>query len=132
MTYATRDDLVLRYGLDEVEQRESALPAGAVERAVLDADALIDGYLVGRYNLPLFPVPANLPRIASTIARYTLLGDAAEEWHRNDYKDAIAWLRDVQAGRVLLQAAEPVPGNVPENVVVLTSSPSVFGRAGRP
>lgn len=132
MSYATRDDLALRYGSDELEQRESALPAGALDRILVDADALIDGYLAGRYSLPLSQVPPNVPQVASAIARYNLLGEAATERARDDYKDAIAWLKDVEAGRVLLQSAAPVPGNAPEAMVMMTADESVFKRAGRP
>jgi len=131
MPYAARTDLEQRYGADEVAQREAGLADGSVDRALADADALIDGYLIGRYSLPLSPVPANLVQVACAIARYNLLGDAATERARDDFKDAIAWLRDVQAGRVLLQAAA-LPGNAPSSIVMMTSAPSVFKRAGRP
>ncbi|MDQ2822962.1 MAG: DUF1320 family protein [Pseudomonadota bacterium] len=132
MTYATRQDMELLYGAAEVTQRESALPPGAVDKALANADALIDGYLVGRYTLPLYPIPPNLPQIASALARYTLMGDAATERARNDQKDAMIWLRDVQAGRVMLQAAAPAPGNEPAALVMMVSAGSVFQRCGRP
>lgn len=105
MTYATRTDLEERYGVDELAQRESMLPAGAVDRALADADAMIDGYLAGRYAVPLSPVPDNLPRVACQLARYGLLGNAADERARQDYADAAAWLKDVAAGRVILTEA---------------------------
>jgi phage gp36-like protein len=132
MAYATRADLEQRHGADEVEQRESALPAGAVDRALADAEALIDGYLVGRYSLPLTPVPANLPRVACAIARYHLLGDAVTERATEDHKNAIAWLKDVASGRVLLQGAAVEPGNDPATVVMVTGDTAVFKRSGRP
>lgn len=132
MTYATRDDLEKRYGADEIAQRESALVAGSVDQFLVDADSMINGYLVGRYSLPLTIVPPVLPQMACQIARYNLLGDSATERARNDYKDAIAWLKDVQSGRVLLENALPVPGNTPDAMVVYLSSPAVFKRAGRP
>lgn len=132
MTYATRTTLEQHYGVDEVAQRESALPAGSITNALTDADAMINGYLAGRYSMPLSAVPDNLPQVAAAIARYALLGDAATERSRNDQKDAIAWLRDVQAGRVLLQSAAPIPGNAPASIVMLTSSDSVFKRDCRP
>lgn len=105
MTYATRTDLEERYGADELTQRESMLATGAVARALADADAEIDSYVSGRYTVPLSPVPDNLPRVASSMARYYLLGNAADEAARKDYEDARAWLRDVAAGRVILTAA---------------------------
>lgn len=117
MTYATRTDLIAAYGADEVAQRESMLPAGATDRALADADAMIDGYVSGRYQVPLAPQPANILRIACSIARYYLLGDATTEGARNDYEDAIAWLKDVQSGRVVLVSAavsaNPATGGMP-------------------
>lgn len=132
MTYATRADLEQRYGADEIAQRESALAPGALDHALGDADALINGYLAGRYSLPLTAIPPNLPQMACCIARYNLMGEAATERARNDFKDAMAWLKDVEAGRVQLQCAAHMPGNEPASVVVQASSPAVFKRAGRP
>lgn len=132
MTYVTRHDLEQRFGADEIAQREEALQPGAVDKALAAADALIDGYLVGRYTLPLASVPVTLPQFAEVIARYTLLGEAATERARTDYQDALAWLKDVQAGRVLLQQAAPVPGAEPAMVAMVASSPALFKRAGRP
>lgn len=105
MTYATRTNLEDRYGATEIEQRESVLPAGAVDQVLADTDALIDGYMAGRYTVPLSPVPANLPRIACQVARYLLLDSAADDRARQDYEDALAWLKDVAAGRVILTEA---------------------------
>ncbi|MYM80539.1 DUF1320 domain-containing protein [Duganella sp. FT50W] len=132
MAYVTRNDLELRFGADEIAQREAALQPGAVDKALAAADALIDGYLAGRYALPLAVVPVTLPQFAEAIARYNLLGEAATERARTDYQDALAWLRDVQSGRVQLQQAAPVPGNEPATVVMVASSPAVFKRTGRP
>lgn len=132
MTYATRQDIEQINGADELLQRESALPAGAVQEALTKADALINGYLSGRYITPLTVVPANLPQIAAQIARYDLLGESVTERARNDYKDCIVWLKDVQAGRIALDSAAAKPGAEPSTVVMQASSPAVFKRDGRP
>jgi phage gp36-like protein len=131
MTYATRTDLEDRYGADEVAQRESVLPAGGLDRILADTDSLINGYLNGMYSLPLNPQPDNLVQVASAIARYNLLGESATERSRDDYKDAIAWLKDVQAGRVRLQSAA-LPNSAPAAVVTVSTSTPVFKREGRP
>lgn len=121
MTYATRTDLEERYGVDELAQRESMLPAGAVDRALGDADAEVDGYVAAGYSVPLNPVPPNIVRVAAAIARYRLLGDAATEQARKDYEDAIRFLRDVQAGRAKLMSAAPISGNTPEATISVTN-----------
>ena len=55
MPYASRADLEDRYGADEVAQRESMLPDGAVDRILLAVDAQVDAYLAARYAVPLLP-----------------------------------------------------------------------------
>lgn len=121
MTYATRQDLADRYGEDEVAQRESALPAGATDRALADADAEIDSYLVGRYAVPVSPVPPRLVMIAAAIARYLLLGDAATEIARKAYEDARAWLREAQAGRAQVDGATALSGAAPSATVEVSN-----------
>lgn len=132
MSYATRSNLEQRYGTDELEQRESALPAGAVNQALLDADALINGYLASRYTLPLSSVPQNLPQVACAIARYQLLGDAATERARQDYEDAVAWLKDVSSGRVKLQSDVAQVTTTAQEAVMVSGGHAVFKRDGRP
>lgn len=102
MPYATRTDLEDRYGVDELEQRESMLPAGAVAGALTDADAEIDSYLAARYPLPLASVPALLKRVACAIARYNLLGEAASDRARADVEDARRLLTGLANGSVTL------------------------------
>lgn len=126
MGYATRADLEVAYGADEVAQRESALPAGAVDRALADADALIDGYVAGRYAVPLSPMPANLPRLACAIARYHLLGDAAGEPARDAYAHAIAWLKDVQSGRVVLPGVAAAAAPATGGTAAIRTPPRLF------
>lgn len=120
MTYATRTDLEERYGALEIEQRESMLPAGAVARALADADAEIDAYLGGAYAVPLSPAPAVIVRVAAGLARYRLLGDATTEQARKDYEDAVRYLRDVQAGRASITAT-PLAGNTADATIAVTN-----------
>lgn len=128
MTYATRTDLEERYGVAELEQRESMLPAGAVERALADADAEVDGYVAGGYTVPLAPAPSNIVRIAAALARYRLLGDAASEQARADYDDAIRFLRDVQSGRARLMSAAPLAEGAPAaTITVINGRDKAFG-----
>ena len=127
MAYATRADLADRFGPDEIAQREAMLPAGALDRALGDADAEIDGYLSVRYSVPVTPVPAGLVRMAAIIARYNLLGDSATERARNDYQDVRSLLRDIQAGRAQLDGATaPASGDASAVVVSVNGRDKAF------
>ena len=129
MPYATRNDLVERFGENEIAQRERMLPAGATDGALNDAGQDIDGYLSVRYSVPLVPVPETLVRLACDIARYRLLGDAASDDVRARYKDAIAALRDIGAGRSRLPEAQANAVARDSATVEMVSAPRVFGRA---
>lgn len=127
MPYASRADLEDRYGADEVAQRESMLPDGAVDRILLAVDAQVDAYLAARYAVPLLPVPEIIRSQALAIARYLLLGEAASDRVRQDFDDARAFLRDVQAGRSVLPSVALTPGAAPADSVVLMGRAKVFG-----
>lgn len=127
MTYATRADLEALYGTDEITQRESMLPAGAVAAALVGADATINGYLSGRYTVPLNPVPADLPARAAALARYAILGEATTERARSDYEDVIGWLKDVAAGRVTLPQAQVAASTATGGKAATRTRPRIFG-----
>lgn len=119
MTYATQQDLVDRFGSEELVQLtdRTNLPPTTIDatvtgRALADADALIDSYLAERYTLPLASAPARLVKIASDVARFFLHGNAATEAVRTAFEDAARWLRDVSEGRATLDVAgvEPATG----------------------
>lgn len=126
MSYATASDLAALYGQDEIDQRASMLPLGAVDRALADASAEVDSYLAGRYAVPLASPTARLIELAAAIARYKLLGDAATERARNDYLDARAWLKDVQAGRAQVEGLSTLPSAGQADSVATASRTRIF------
>lgn len=127
MPYATRADLVDRFGDAEIEQRESMLPVGAVEKAIADAGAEIDGFIGRQVTLPLVEVPDLVRRLACDIARYRLLGDAATEDARGRYRDALGLLKDIGAGRLPIGVV--ATGAVTTSATVeVVSGRRVFGR----
>jgi len=70
------------------------------ERQEAAAASLIDGYLAGRYVLPLVAVPDMLRAWALDVLRYRLWSDQAPEEVRRRYEDALAQLRDLAARRI--------------------------------
>lgn len=115
MTYATEQDLIDKYGQDELilladRDGDQASDATVIAMALDAADREIEGYVIGRYSLPFDPVPDILTDIACTIARYHLHTAHRPETVEADYRHAMTRLKDIQAGRfVLAAAAAPTP-----------------------
>jgi phage gp36-like protein len=107
MAYCTQADLEERYGAAELVEltdrdRIGVADATAIARAIADADALVNGYLAGRYTLPLASTPPALTRLACVVARYHLYADHPTEHVRRAYEDAVRLLEQVAAGKVTL------------------------------
>ncbi|MCA3312977.1 MAG: DUF1320 domain-containing protein [Roseomonas sp.] len=104
--YCTPQDLIDRFGQNEVAQLAPALlgqvDTARVQRACSDAGDMVDGYLRPRHTLPLSAVPTILVKLSAAIARFELhLGGDRQptEQVRQDRDQAIAFLKDVAAGR---------------------------------
>lgn len=138
MSYASVADLIARYGEEEIQQRTDRLGAGAIDvavaqRALIDAEAEIDGYLAARYRLPLATTPALLARIACDIARYRLWEDAASEEVRSRYDDARRILEHLARGLVSLGLPADLPDAArpqPQLAAAKAGPAPVFGRDG--
>ena len=112
MSYATLQMLTDRVGLPMLVMLtdRAAEPTGVVDQAVLtraltDADALIDGYLAGRYSLPLAVVPALIADIAQAVTLWKLHSAEPEAKVKADYDEAIRRLKDIAAGLIILTDA---------------------------
>lgn len=125
--YLTREDLLaympLRAAIELTCDEATAMPdspdMAIIDEALASASELIDGYLRGRYALPLAQTPTVLRDLARVIARYRLyerrpeadMPDAVAE----TYKAAIKTLEQIRSGRITLgvretAAAQPEPG----------------------
>lgn len=129
MTYAVKQDLIDRFGeleLIQLTDRTSSVPTNVddvvVGRALADANAWIDGYLVKLYALPVAAPPPVLVKIAADIARFYLHGEAASDSVRRAFEDAEAWLRDVSRGVIGLEIAG-VPAAQPGGGAVRVEGP---------
>lgn len=109
MPYATQADLEDAFGATEIlqiaDRDGDGLPDAGLLAAISErAYSFINGYLAGRYALPLSaPYPPVIIAASCDLERYWLYDDAATERVREGFEDVIAWLKDVDAGRVLLQ-----------------------------
>lgn len=116
MTYASLDDLIARAGereiLDVADRDGDGLPDGdVVAEALTHADNIVNGYVATAYTLPFAAVPDLVRTWAVAIARHKLHHQGPPDYVVAEYKDALASLRDVQAGRMTLPIAT---GEIPQ------------------
>ena len=132
MSYASANDMVTRFGEAEL-LRLAITPAGELDSAAIalalsDASALIDGYLAGRYPLPLAHVPSALVPICADIARHRLYGEQAPEQIAKRNEAALAFLKSVGKGELALGLAADGEQVESQNLAQLQSDGRVFGR----
>lgn len=137
MSYATQQDMTDRYGAPRMVQLTDRAdpPAGAIDTTLLqrrldDATGLIDGYLVGRYALPLSVAPAILKVHCCSITMYALLGDTVDKDSAAaaDKREAIAYLEKVADGRIALLPPAVVSQPDGAGAVVFNPGQKVMGR----
>ena len=113
MDYCTIEDIETQTSTPTLIQLTSDDGQEVVDRvvaqeAILYSSALIDGYLRGRYSLPLdtrFPLLRILAIDLSIHRLYTRrMRDEMPEVIENNYKNAISTLKDIQKGVISLQS----------------------------
>ncbi|WP_087022413.1 gp436 family protein [Thaumasiovibrio subtropicus] len=138
MTYCNALDMIERYGTEELAQLtnqgvnhdDTAIDTQTLDRAIDDACATIDGYIGGRYRLPLPTLPRILTRFACDLARYYLYDDVLDEAHQahKRHQEAISYLKSVSKGLVQLGFDDNHTKADTNNSATITSSGSVFAR----
>lgn len=100
-----------------------------VEEALRAAGELVDGYLRGRYELPLSTVPTLLRDVVRTIARFKLYERRPEsdmpETVMETYKAAVKTLEQIRNGRITLGVAATAEA-LPERGEHRISAPAAF------
>jgi phage gp36-like protein len=101
--------LTARYGADmlirvtdRAEIATGQIDESVVTKACDDAMALIDGYLAGRYALPLDEVPPLVSALAEDIAIWRLHAYDPDPKLKADFEAAMRSLRDISDGRIRL------------------------------
>lgn len=133
MSYCTEQDLITRYGASELIQLTDKENVGQMDSdviavAIADADSLIDGYLGGKFSLPIVPVPLSLVRIACEITRFYLHEDGAMEEVKDRYEKAEKILEKMAAGKINIGITEQGEKPASQNTVVMKSGGNVFNR----
>ena len=113
--YCTLDDLKKDISETELiqltdDERTGAVNEDRVNAAAGDAAELIDGFLRGRYALPLNPVPAIIKTIAKEITIYRLYlrrkRQSITQQMTDSYNAQMKLLGQIQKGDVNLGAGE--------------------------
>lgn len=117
--YCTQQDLVERFGIEELEvhawdDTTEAIDDSKVDQACQDATDEINLYVASHIALPATTTPPVLVRIACDIARYNLQARNPLDEAKARYEAAIRTLKDIAAGRASLGEAGQAtgPGNV--------------------
>ncbi|MEX2450914.1 MAG: DUF1320 domain-containing protein [Rhodospirillales bacterium] len=134
MTYASQQNLIDRFGereliqlTDRAEPPTGAINSAVVGQALADADDLINSYVRKRYELPFATTPPALVRTAGDIARFYLHDERMVETVKENYEKALAFLKDIAAGRAELDVAGKEPAPVTDKAEV-TGPARVFSR----
>ncbi len=135
MPYCTQADIEKMMPLadltDLTTESGQTPDAAVITEMIGKAGAVIDSYLAVRYILPLEAVPEEVKHRAVDIAIYYLhtRRSLMPEIRRDNYKDAVAWLKLVEDGRAVVTGATGVelPGAA-DQVMEVSSSERVFSR----
>jgi phage gp36-like protein len=117
-TYAQSTHMINRFGSVEIiqltdKENVGSINASVLSQALADTDAEIDGYLEGRYSLPLQIVPRILTTYACDIARYRLYDDRATEQVSKRYDAAIKFLSMIAQRKINLGLDEESEDKAP-------------------
>lgn len=133
--YLTPEELLAFMSMKSVAQLTNDDPhakepdMGRVEEALRAAGELVDGYLRGRYELPLATVPTLLRDVARTIARFKLYERRPEsdmpETVMETYKAAVKTLEQIRSGRITLGVAATAEA-MPERGEHRISAPAAY------
>lgn len=124
--YTTPEILIGKYGVDllirltvkEFDGTETQPDMAVINREVARVDGTINGYLRGRYTIPLSEIPPELAGAADDMVIDRLYRCMPERTVPEDVtraaKEAVAWLRDVQKGLATLSIETLPPASTGE------------------
>ncbi len=121
--YCTKQDLETRFGAEEIleltdRDADGVADDGVLDVAIADAGRTIDSYISKRYDLPLAEIPQRLVKVACDLVRYDLHKEDPPERVTTAFKDAMTALRDIAAGRAVLDVAGAEPTGAKDDVIV--------------
>lgn len=128
---ALNEKAVTRMAKDESTDMEEIIEA-RIDAMIAKAGERVDGYLRGRYALPITNIPGILKDLCVDIALYFLAtrkGIAESSVEANlvtKYKDALGYLKDVQSGKADIGIVDDDGNNTPQSAVGYKSPSKTF------
>ncbi len=135
MSYCTASQYADQFGETELIQRtdrdrDGVADTGVYDRAAALADGEIDGYLAGRYQVPLTVIPPVVQRVAGYLTRYHLFAQGRTAEIREDYLDACKLLKNLSDGTARLGLPEQAaPATAESSSAAFDAAPRVFTSA---
>jgi len=134
MAYCIAQDLIDRFGESELisltdRNGFDVIDNDVLSQAINDASAEMDGYLGGRYQLPLDIVPPVLKALCCNVARYKLYDQQASEQVDKRYDAAIKFLFSVSKGEISLGVDATGSKATSTDLADIQSAGSVFARS---
>ncbi|MBB3963488.1 gp436 family protein [Rhizobium metallidurans] len=117
--YATVSDMIARFGLTQIirlsrpeDRTAETVDDDKVLTAIADATSLVNGYIRGRYLVPIASPPDEIVRATCIIARYDLAQgehtDPSEEMSKGR-KDVVTWLENIAKELINLDVPVAAP-----------------------
>jgi len=135
MSYCTQDDLLKlipeKDAITLAADTGDEIDAAVVAECIAQADAEIDSYLAVRYQVPLSPVPDRVRALSVAMAIYYLFSRRSlnDEIRRQNYEDAVAFLKSVGAGKAEIVGAAGVEvPSASQDITEVTSATRIFSR----
>lgn len=123
--YLSIAEFVDRAGLKEVVTLTDAAGDGTIDRALLinkliDAQAVVDSHLAGRYMVPLADVPLIVKKYVADLTLAALYPGGAPDGVSDAAKQTLRALERLQAGLATIPAATPPAPAVTEQPVLIS------------
>lgn len=133
MSYATENDLITRFGAQEItanadRDQDGEIDDTVIAAALADADNEINAVVGRRYLTPVTPVPEILLTIACDLARSRLFTSEVPEIVRDNVKAARALLKQVGDGELQLDAPAPAAASASAGEVLSEMAEKRFTR----
>lgn len=129
-TYVTLTDFVARFGIEETVRLTDEAGSGRIDKAritgaLVDAQAMAEGWLAGRFSLPITPTPPLVATAILDLAMLRLHRGEAPAGVTSAGKQAILTLEALGKGTMTLPGSA-TPATAPADPVVYATSGRQF------